>query len=329
MNIDQLRQRFPTEQACRQFFEQVIWQNGRICPHCKSERSIAITGKTARTGLYQCSTCKRQFTVTTKTPMHSTKLCLWKWLLAMYYMVNSSKGVSSVFLAKWIGVSQKTAWKICHAIREMMQPASVDTPILNGIVELDEKYIGGKPRYQQGVIHPRGKATKKQAVFVAVQRHGPVCSSLIGSDRISDLQPAVQSVVHKSAHLMTDHNTAYQHIGAQFASHCWVNHSEREYARGDVHNNTAESFSSLLERAKFGVFHFFSKKHLQRYLHEIGFRWNNRIPVTKKTSMGKEKIIMKSLPVIDMLRAVLQNAFGRQLRRTQKGGFYVLHQCFA
>ena len=84
----------------------------------------------------------------------------------MYYMVNSSKGVSSVFLAKWVGVSQKTAWKICHAIREMMRPASQDSPILSGIVELDEKYIGGKPRYQQGVMHKRGKATVKQAVLL-------------------------------------------------------------------------------------------------------------------------------------------------------------------
>lgn len=329
MNIDQLRQRFPTEQACREFFEQVIWHQGRICPHCKSEKSIAITGKSARSGLYQCSRCKRQFTVTTKTPLHSTKLCLWKWLLAMYYMINSSKGVSSVFLAKWIGVSQKTAWKLCHAIREMMQPASGDATLLTGIVELDEKYLGGKPRYQQGVIHPRGKATKKQAVFVAVQRHGPVHSSLIDSDKIIDLKPAVQSVVHTSAHLMTDHNVAYQHIGTHYASHGWVNHSEKEYARGTIHNNTAESFSSLLERAKFGVYHFLSKKHLQRYLNEIGFRWNNRVPVTKMTSKGKEKTIMKPLPVIDMIQTVLQNAFGRQLRRSQKGGFYVLHPCVA
>ena len=128
---------------------------------------------------------------------------------------------------------------------------------------------------------------------------------------------------------MTDHNKVYQYIGRQLASHCRVNHSEKEYARGDVHNNTAESFSSVLERAKLGVFHCLSKKHLQRYLHEIGFRWNNRMPVIKKSSKGKEKIIMKSLPVMDMLQAVLHNAHGRQLRRTKNGGFYALNQSFA
>ena len=94
--------------------------------------------------------------------MHSTKLSLWKWILAIYYMVNSSKGVSSVYLGKLVGISQKSAWKVSHAIREMMDPGSRFNPVLSGIVELDEKYIGGKPRYQQGVIHKRGRGTDKQ-----------------------------------------------------------------------------------------------------------------------------------------------------------------------
>ena len=96
MNTDQLRARFPDESACRQFFESIIWQNGRVCPHCACEKSYPIRGKTSRPGLYECDECKRQFTVTTRTPLHSTKLPLWKWLQMMYYMVNSSKGVSSV-----------------------------------------------------------------------------------------------------------------------------------------------------------------------------------------------------------------------------------------
>jgi len=162
MNIDQLRGKFPDENSCRRYFESVIWQNGRICPHCYNDKSYAIQGPSARAGLYECAKCKRQFTVTSKTPMHSTKLPLWKWILAIYYMVHSSKGVSSVFLGKWVGISQKSAWKLGHAIRQMMDPGSEYTPALSGIVELDEKYVGGKPRYEQGVIHKRGKGTKKQ-----------------------------------------------------------------------------------------------------------------------------------------------------------------------
>ena len=162
MNIDQLRKRFPDESSCRNFFESVIWRNGRFCPHCHSEKSYRITSSNVRAGLFECGQCKRQFTVTTKTPMHSTKLPLLKWILVIYYMVHSSKGISSVVLGKWVGISQKSAWKVSHAVREMMNPGSEFVPALSGIVELDEKYVGGKPHYEPGVVHKRGKGTEKQ-----------------------------------------------------------------------------------------------------------------------------------------------------------------------
>jgi len=99
--------------------------------------------------------------VTTKTPLHSTKLSFWTWLQAIYYIINSSKGVSSVILSRWIGVSQPTAWKMGHAIRQMTIPTPEGFS-LTGTVELDEKYFGGKPRYQPGVVHKRGRGTSKQ-----------------------------------------------------------------------------------------------------------------------------------------------------------------------
>jgi transposase-like protein len=320
MNTDQFRKLFPDESACRAFFESIIWRNGRFCPHCGYEISYSLSGETSRPGLYECGSCKRQFTVTTKTPMHSTKLCLWKWLLAMYYIVNSSKGVSSVFLAKWIGVTQKTAWKLGHAIREMMDPGTEDQPVLGGIVELDEKYFGGKPRYEKGVKHKRGKGTEKQAVLVAVERHGPVRSALIASDKAAEISPWVEYFVQKEAHLMSDENHAYRKIGKQFASHAWVKHSIKEFARGDVHNNTAESFNALLERAKQGVFHHLSKKHLTRYLNEIGFRWDHRIPKEKVTKSGIKKTVMVPMPLVVRLQSLLSRAFGSQLRQTRNGG---------
>ena len=162
MNIDQLRARFPDEAACRHFFESIIWPRGRRCPHCGGSKSCELKGASVKAGTYECYQCKIHFTVTSRTPMHSTKLALWKWLKAIYYVAYSSKGISSVYLAKWIGVSQPTAWRMGHAIREMMQPRTDDGPILDGIVELDEKYIGGKPRYQPGVVHKRGLGTVKQ-----------------------------------------------------------------------------------------------------------------------------------------------------------------------
>lgn len=161
MNIDEFKKRFPDEDSCRYYFESVIWANGRHCPHCQCDKSYLLKGASVRPGTYECARCKRQFTVTTKTPMHSTKLSFGTWLQAIYYIVNSSKGISSVILAQWIGVSQPTAWRMGHAIREMMIPTS-ENIALTGIVELDEKYFGGKPRYQSGVTHKRGRGTSKQ-----------------------------------------------------------------------------------------------------------------------------------------------------------------------
>ena len=320
MNLDQLKATFPDEIACRNFFEAIIWRNGRRCPHCDCETSYFLSGPSSRPGLYECGGCKRQFTVTTRTPMHSTKLPLWTWLLCMYFMVNSSKGVSSVFMGKWLGVAQRTAWKMAHGVRELMKPGPDGRPPLDGIVELDEKYFGGKPRYKKGVTHKRGKGTDKQAIFVAVQRQGPVRSALISSDKAAELKPWVQQFVNKKAHLMTDENWAYQQIGKDYANHSSVNHGAKEFARGDVHNNTAESFNALLERAKQGVFHYMSQKHLQRYLDEIGFRWDHRTPTEKVTKKGKKKTFMVSLPVIELLGSLIDKAIGRQLRRTRKGG---------
>jgi hypothetical protein len=246
--------------------------------------------------------------------MHSTKLPLWKWLQAMYYIISSSKGISSVILGRWLGVSQPTAWKMGHAIRAMMDPDN--SPVLKGIVELDEKYFGGKPRYEKGVQHSR---TTKHPILVAVERHGPVRAEPIESAKVIDLMPPVFNLISKEAHLMTDEHRSYQSLGKWFTAHSSVNHSQKEYARGNVHSNTAESFSATLERARQGVFHYLSRKHLKRYLHEIGFRWDHRIPEEKTTRNGKKKVVMRPMPAIQMLSSLLTKALGRQLLRTPEG----------
>jgi len=161
-------------------------------------------------------------------------------------------------------------------------------------------------------------------VLVAVERNGPVRATPVTSDKIAELSPQLDRFVDKQAHLMTDENHSYQSIGRQYAAHDWVNHSQKEYARGEVHNNTAESFSAILERAKQGVFHYLSAQHLRRYLNEIGFRWDHRIPEPKITRNGDLKIVMKPMPVIKMFRSLLFRAQGRQLRRSANGGFRCL-----
>jgi hypothetical protein len=201
-----------------------------------------------------------------------------------------------------------------------MDPGAKGQPILSGTVELDEKYFGGKPRHKVGVRFKRGKGSDKQGVLVAVERHGPVRSALIDSDKTTELLPWVERFVQKDAHLMTDENYAYRRIGKQYASHAWVKHSMEEFSRGDVHNNTAESFNSLLERAKFGVFHHMSTQHLWRYLNEIGFRWDHRLPKEKVTKNGTKKTVMIPMPALHKMKSLLTHAFGRQIRRTKAGG---------
>lgn len=319
MNLNQFRNMFPDECACRKYLEKVIWPSGRVCPHCGCLKSWRLKGDSVRPGLYECSGCAGQFTVTTKTPLHSTKLPLRTWLLAMYFMINSSKGISSVFLAKWLGINQKTAWKIGHAIRAMMTVHADAIGLLSGIVELDEKYLGGKPRFQRGVTHPRGKGTKKTCVHVAVSRKGPVRTGVISSDSYAGLAPHVKQVVSPAAQVMTDQLHTYMALGKEFFDHQSVNHGIREYARGEAHVNTAESFNAILERAKQGVFHFVSRQHIPRYLSEVAFRWNSRVPVEKKRN-GLSKIVMQAKPVLEQFEDLLEHALGTQLRRTIWGG---------
>ena len=161
-------------------------------------------------------------------------------------------------------------------------------------------------------------------MLVAVERNGPVRSASVESDGIANLSPVIDQFVDKRAHLKTDELHAYKQIGKQYASHQWVNHQSKEYSRGDTHNNTAESFNAILERAKQGVFHYLSKKHLSRYLHEIGFRWNQREPELKVTKKGELKIVMKRLSAFTMLKSLLVHAPGRQIRRSVNGGIYCL-----
>jgi len=191
---------------------------------------------------------------------------------------------------------------------------------LDGVVELDEKYIGGKPRFEQGVVHPRGKGTSKSSVHVAVKRHGEVKAEVVNSDSYSDLAPQVATAVSPEAHVMTDQLRTYKAIGKMYASHESVNHGSKEFSRNGVHVNTAESFNGILERAKQGVYHYLSKRHLKRYVGEIAFRWNNREPVTKMIKKGLSKIVMQTKPILELLRNLLIHAVGVQFRRTLYGG---------
>jgi len=315
MDIDQLREQIPDEINCRKFFEKLIWAKGRLCPHCQCSRSYPLSGISSRPGLYECAQCKRQFTVTTRTP----KLPLWKWLLAIYYMINSSKGISSVFLGRLIGVKQSSAWKMGHAIRLMMTSWSGELPALSGVIEMDDKFIGGKPRHHYGVRHKKGKATAKQKLLVAVQRQGPVFPVPVQSLNAATIKPVVDAVMDLNSILMTDKSKVFHQAGKRFASHQSVYHMAKEFSRGDAHINTAESFGAMLERVKTGVFHYMSSMHLNLYLSELSFRWFSRDPKKVVTKTGKTKVLWKPKPLFEQLTSLLPFACGTQLRWQTNG----------
>jgi len=157
-------------------------------------------------------------------------------------------------------------------------------------------------------------------VLIAVERHGPVRAVPVENEKVTTLQPIIDQFIDKDAHLMSDGHRSYLHIGQQFLAHSHVNHSLREYSRGQVHCNTAESFSSLFERARIGVFHYLSDKHLTRYLNEFCFRWEHRVPEEKRTKSGKKKIQMTPIPIVDMLFLLIMRCSGAHLRRTKRWG---------
>lgn len=324
--------------------ERLVWPRGRACPFCGSLRSIPIRGrdlgKKARPGLYQCQAkeCCLQFTVTTKTPLHSTKLPLSTWLTAMWLQLHSGKGISSVRLAEAIGVSQTTAWRIGHAIRLL---TAGDDKRLGGIVEADEVFVGGKPKKDPS--NPDGRRgkqghTTKWPVLAAVERPielaqgyapGAVRAMPLSGLSSAEIGSALTKAVDPEAHLMSDGHKSFGEAGERFAKHDTVTHSELEFARGIVHVNHTEGLNDRIRRTVAGVFHHVSRKHAQNYLDEIGFRWRQRIFLgfkNRTTKSGRQvaRKVWDRLPPTHQMRELLRGSVGRQFRRTKDGSLRII-----
>ncbi|SNX67378.1 ISXO2 transposase-like protein [Cereibacter ovatus] len=221
-----------------------------------------------------------------------------------------------------IGVTQKCAWKIGHAIREMMGQANSPATQLAGIVEVDETYVGGAPKYRAGKKNKRGKGTKKQCVLVAVERAGKARAATLPGLKGSDIKPLVDAWIDPETTLMTDGNKAYNKIGACFLDHLSVKHSARNFADpvSGAHINTAEAFSAYVERARVGVYHRLVGIHVQRYLDELAWRWNRRQAAEKvrTDANGKASRHLKwhPIPVVQQMRELFRSAPGKEMRRS-------------
>ena len=269
---------FHDEDAAREALEAVRWPDGPYCPHCGNSDQEMIAkgqGKAHRVGLYYCAACNGQFTVTIGTVMERSKIPLSKWLFAMHLMGASKKGMSALQLSRMLGVTYKTAWFLCHRIREAMTP-SERGPLggENKVVEADETFIGGKAKNRAYAK----KEPKKHTVLALVDRDGDSYSFHIANVRAKTLRETIVKVASRKSHLMTDELASYTKLGGEFAGHTTVNHSADEYVRlgGFAHVNTAECRFSLMKRAVFGTHHSISEAHLSRYLAEWDFKFNTR-----------------------------------------------------
>ena len=271
-----LAKHFSDEDKARELLERLRWPSGPVCPHCGVEGNhYKLTPKEGskrpvRPGVYKCKDCRKQFSVTVKTVFHRSRIPLTKWLMGIYLMCSSKKGMSAHQLHRMLRITYKSAWFMAHRIREAMKQRPLSDK-LNGVIEVDETYVGGKGRGKRG----RG-AKKKTPVVSLVERKGNVRSVVMERLTGENLKSFIKNNVEEVSTVMTDDFSSYSGLDRDFTKHEVIRHSDKEYVRGDVHTNTAEGHFSLLKRGVHGVFHHASKHHLQRYLDEFDFRYNAR-----------------------------------------------------
>jgi transposase-like protein len=267
VDLVKLFEQFGSEDKCHAFLEELRWPDGVECPRCRSKKISRIVARRQ----FDCDGCRYQFSVRVGTLFHDSKLPLWKWFLAVYVMGESKKGVSANQLKRMLGVSYKTAWYLCHRIRAAMHDEAA--PLLRGIVEVDETYIGGHVR---GRGH--GYKGNKTAIVGAVERGGKVyLRALEGHATKEELRGFVKDALHDDTEaIYTDENPGYGDLNDYNTKHERVRHAQEEWVRGDIHTNTVESVWSLFDRGVIGAYHKLSRKHLPAYLDEFAFRFNNR-----------------------------------------------------
>jgi transposase-like protein len=260
------------ETKCREYLEALRWREGLTCPRCAHDKATKIANRAQ----YYCVACHYNFSVTAGTIFNDSHLDLWKWFLATYLLCESRKGMSANQLKRTLGVSYKTAWYLCHRIRAAMK--EVNPAPLTGTVEMDETYVGGKRRGSWGV---RGRGCDKEIVFGIKQRGGELRFFHAADVKSGTLAKYIKENVSDDVHvIMTDDFMSYPNAitraGHSRDKHKTINHSSGVYVDGDITTNGIESAFSLLKRGIVGSWHKVSAKHLEAYLDEMTFRFNNR-----------------------------------------------------
>ncbi|MEI7689687.1 MAG: IS1595 family transposase [Candidatus Saccharibacteria bacterium] len=257
--------RFNSEQVCRDYLEKSRWGEKVVCPHCGSYKTYKFTDGR----LFKCGDCRKQFTVRVGTIFEDSKIPLQKWFLAVYLGTSLKKGISSVQLSKYLGITQKTAWFMLQRIRYAIETS--DSDLLSGEVEIDETYVGGKSKNRA-----YAPVKTKSVVFGMVERQGNVRIKHVKSSGARILLPAIQSNIAKGSTVYSDQWQAYKTLYRRGYDHNVVNHSINEYVVGRNYTQNIENVWSQLKRCVYGVYHQISPKHLQKYCSEVEYRYNTR-----------------------------------------------------
>jgi transposase-like protein len=266
VTLPEITEMFSTDEKCRELLERLRWPKGAECPRCKTDDVVRLN---TNLKLLWCSECEYQFTVTAGTIFNDSHLALSKWFMATLLLCEARKGFSANQMKRTLGVSYKTAWYLCHRIRAAMKDAA--QPMLDGTVEIDETYVGGKPRL--------GRAARDKDIVIGIRQRGGDVRFIHAKDVKADTiyKIVADNVSEDVDVIVTDEHPTYPFaMGSKADKHKTIRHKDQVYVRGVVHTNTVESAFSLLKRGIIGTWHRISTKHLASYLQEMEFRFNRR-----------------------------------------------------
>ena len=273
ISIPMLYKLFPDEDSCYAWLEKVRWNDEPVCPHCGGMDNIAKPPP-SKPRHYWHKDCRKHFTATTGTCFHATKKPLQDWIFAVYSVMTARKGVSALQLSKELGCQYRTAWYMLQRIREACSTGMFQMKQMQGIVEIDETYVGGRERNKRKKTNAGRGPVGKTPVMGIRERGGKVAAAPVeGTDALT-LMEFIKSHVAPGSTVYTDGASAYESFLPYFYKHDSVKHGNKEWARGSIHTNSIESVWSVFKRAIYGTWHHVSVKHLARYVNEVSFRLN-------------------------------------------------------
>lgn len=271
-SVRELLNAFPDEQSCINHLENLRWNGIVISPFDKTSKVYKC-----KNNKYRCKNTGKYFNVRTSTLFDNTKVELRTWFLAIYLITGHKKGISSLQLGRDLNVTQKTAWFMLQRIRNCF--GIENNHALDNEVECDETYLGGKNKNRHAdkkVEGSQGRSAKdKTPVLGMVEREGKLIAKTVENTKGETLTPEIVKSVKETAKVYTDEWLGYRSL-QRIYDHLFIKHKEGEFVKGRVHTNTIENFWSLLKRGIIGIYHFTSKKHLQKYVDEFVFRYNTR-----------------------------------------------------